>query len=537
MSIRDLLEEAAGAPGDLDIGELRARAAAYRHRRALTRLAIPAVALAAAAAVVAAVVSGGQQSRRVVAPSPGPAPSPPSTGPGLAPQRFLLGDLQITAVASGAGAVWVGGDHARCHAPCGVVARVDPSSGQVVETVPTGATPIDMAVDGGGVWVLADVPDSSPYRLVHIDAATGAVDVTTTIAGSVVGNANPSAHIAVGAGAVWVAAADDPAGPRLVRVDPATGRTVATIALTSDDAAHAVAADAAGVWVEAFASGHLTRVDPGTNRIVGRVQLGDGFLNSLAADDLAVWATQGGPNGSTLVRIDPASGRVIARLPVPATTVAVGDGEVWVSGYNPTSAAADARPGYVGRVDLRTDTVAQSTTVPASIDDTHLLAVGAAGVWLGTGNTDVLDQIAGPSSPSPLVTPEGCPTTFLLPFTPTYLPPGWRPVIVHEAHANAGTDFVEVWDGTDATAKPYGVIEVWRGADIPTPDPPTTPVTVLGHPAQLGLISDGSSVVFNTGSAADPCTRWALVAHPGVTPSLLRAVAEGLIPVPFPPSP
>jgi hypothetical protein len=93
-----------------------------------------------------------------------------------------------------------------------------------------------------------------------------------------------------------------------------------------------------------------------------------------------------------------------------------------------------------------------------------------------------------------------------------------------------GTDFIEVWSGTDKTASPYGIIEVWRGADIPTPRPPTTALTVLGHRGQFGLISDGSSVVFNTGTSPDPCTRWALVAHPGTTPQILRNVAEQLVP-------
>ncbi len=530
--LHELLDDAAGAPlEELDLDRLRARAAAYRRHRTLTRIGAPVAALAMVALVTGALVSGGGSASRVIAPTIG-APRTTVT-PALVPTRFTVGGVNVSAVASGVDAVWVGGERAPCNDPstCGVVARVDPTTGRILATVSIGDYPLDIAVGGDGIWVLSDLPNGSPYRLARINPATNQVDVTTTIVSAVVGNTNPGAHLAVGAGAVWVALTDGGV-PRLVRVDPATGRTVATTTLLDGDAAHAIAVDASGVWIEAFGNGHLTHVDPTTNQITGRVELGDGFLNSIAADDTAVWATQGpvGSGSSTLVRVDPPSGQIVARLPIPATIVAVGDGQVFVSGYNPDASAADAQPGYVGRVDPATNTIAQTTHIATTLNETQILTVGAAGTWIGTGDTSILDRIAGPPSPSSSLTPEGCPTTFTLPFIPSYLPAGWRPVQPHTAHATPGTDFIEVWSGTAKTASPYGIIEVWRGADIPTPRPPTTDLTLFGHPAQLGLISDGSSVVFNTGAAPDPCTRWALVAHPGTTPQILRNVAEQLVP-------
>jgi hypothetical protein len=124
----------------------------------------------------------------------------------------------------------------------------------------------------------------------------------------------------------------------------------------------------------------------------------------------------------------------------------------------------------------------------------------------------------------------GCPTSFVLPFVPTYLPAGWRPVTRHVAHASKGTNAVEVWSGTNPGASIYGVIEVWRGVgadSVPTPSPVQI-VTVLGRAAQFGPISDGWSVTFATGDPDNPCDQWALVGHPGVTAQILLDVAEHL---------
>ena len=124
-------------------------------------------------------------------------------------------------------------------------------------------------------------------------------------------------------------------------------------------------------------------------------------------------------------------------------------------------------------------------------------------------------------------TTPGCAESFVLPFAPRYLPTGWEPAGRHIAHAQRGTDFIEPWMGPST----YGVIEVWRGANIPVPGPPLTTILVLGRNAQLGPISDGSSVVFTIGTdPTNPCNQWALVAHPGITEEMLRRVANELVP-------
>jgi hypothetical protein len=170
------------------------------------------------------------------------------------------------------------------------------------------------------------------------------------------------------------------------------------------------------------------------------------------------------------------------------------------------------------------------------------VAIGAsvAGVALSGASptrVQVLGQGPSPSVPSTGERPaprveQRCPSSFVLPFVPTYLPLGWRPVSQHVAHANVGTDAIEVWSGTNTGASLYGVIEVWRGTDVPKPSlTGSETITVLGRSARLGPISDGWSVTFRTAQSASPCDQWALVGHPGVTDQILATVAEHLRPV------
>lgn len=171
-----------------------------------------------------------------------------------------------------------------------------------------------------------------------------------------------------------------------------------------------------------------------------------------------------------------------------------------------------------------------------------VVAIGASVTGLAlSGASPTQVHVLGPG-PSPNVpstgrqpedgADQGCPSSFVLPFVPTYLPTGWRPVSRHVAHANVGTDAIEVWSGTNPGASLYGVIEVWRGTDVPKPSQTgSETITVLGRPARLGPISDGYSVSFRTGQSPFPCDQWALVGHPGVTAQVLATVAEDLRPV------
>ena len=82
------------------------------------------------------------------------------------------------------------------------------------------------------------------------------------------------------------------------------------------------------IWAVDAGSGELLRVDPRSDRVIARVPVGDQAFPAVGAG--AVWTAADG----RLLRIDPASNRVVARIPLglPARTfaaVAARPGVVW----------------------------------------------------------------------------------------------------------------------------------------------------------------------------------------------------------------
>jgi streptogramin lyase len=115
------------------------------------------------------------------------------------------------------------------------------------------------------------------------------------------------------------------------------------------------------VWVTGTKG--LVRLQPGTNRVVARI---DGSFKSLASGFGSLWA--GGPEG--VVRIDPARSKVIARIHPPAhvrCSASVGGGAVWMSCGE-----------TVERIDPATNRIAATVPHPGRV-----VAAGGA-LWLVT---------------------------------------------------------------------------------------------------------------------------------------------------------
>jgi streptogramin lyase len=91
-------------------------------------------------------------------------------------------------VAAGAGAVWIAGQLED------VVWRVDPRTGRVTDTIPVGRGPSGIAVDATGVWVASAIDGT----VTRIDPGRRAAVATVDVQGVPQG-------IAAGNGAVWVA--------------------------------------------------------------------------------------------------------------------------------------------------------------------------------------------------------------------------------------------------------------------------------------------------------------------------------------------
>lgn len=248
----------------------------------------------------------------------------------------------------------------------------------VTATIDLGAPAGGLVATARALWAL---PDDARF-VAEIDPRTAAIVRMVDIPGLSVLD-DPVARLAAGAGAVWVL---DGAGT-LWRINPVNGAATplgnrATRGRRGTMvAAGAIAAGAGAVWVGCCAGGGrswLLRVDPASGRVIGRVALPD-VAQQLAVGAGAVWVT-GYPG--RLWRVDPTTDRVVAsvRLGGDPLEVAAGAGAVWVtvSDGQWRDASGVIHLSALLRIDPKTDRIV--TTIP--LDTPGGLAVGAGAVWL-----------------------------------------------------------------------------------------------------------------------------------------------------------
>ena len=124
----------------------------------------------------------------------------------------------------------------------------------------------------------------------------------------------PATNVAIGHGSAWFLRVDG----TVVRVELRSTKVVAQIraladypppppVLSSDYGPKVIAASADAVWV-ADHTGAILRIDPATNRVVGKLQVFRGSpVLSLADGEGALWATTRNGEKAELARIDPAA--------------------------------------------------------------------------------------------------------------------------------------------------------------------------------------------------------------------------------------
>jgi len=262
-------------------------------------------------------------------------------------------------MAAGAGALWVVGSDE--------INRIDPASDTVTASIPVGASgsgPGGVAVGAGAVWV----PVAVPGTLWGINPGTNKVTSRIPLDGPLRGSISVSA----GHDAVWVACCGQgpgasASGGRLLRVDPRRKRVVADIALPASPVA--VAADDAGAWV-ATAAGQVLMVSGRRNRVAATIDAGGplGFNQTIAVGAGGVWLAD--PFDEQVVRIDPRTRRIMARIPAGAvTTLTVTTDGVW----------ALSSLGLL-RIDPARDRVAATASDP-ELRSARLVAADAGAVW------------------------------------------------------------------------------------------------------------------------------------------------------------
>jgi hypothetical protein len=251
--------------------------------------------------------------------------------------------------------------------------------GMKIRNAPTG-----VKIGGGAVWVSTEKQD-----LQRIDPEL------RRVVGSVVTRPR-SGHVfapdlALSAGALWV---PNDRINAVRRVDPTTDSVTATIAverpvkvLSGDDAP----------WVLQVSSGlissstRLSRIDPDTNRVSGTITLpvSPRSGSSIAIGEGAIWVAD---SSSTVYRLDPSTGSVVAKLSVPgAASVAVAPGAVWVANTS----------GKLFRVDPSSDsliatlegTATNTVTGPVNMGPGPVIVIDGDWVWVvGNGEVSKVDS-------------------------------------------------------------------------------------------------------------------------------------------------
>jgi len=206
--------------------------------------------------------------------------------------------------------------------PKNSVARIDPKSNKVIDTIETGKKPCSgLAAGFGSLWV----PNCGDQTISRVDLKTGKVTATFPIH-----IADSEGGIAIGAESVWLLT--DKKGT-LARIDPSNNKVVAEIYVAPGSFSVAFGENA--VWVTGTETNVLTRVDPHTNLVTDTIAVGKN-PRFLTIGEGAVWTLNQG-DGS-VSRVDPKTNKVVATIevgvPGPGGDIAAGEGSVWVTAFD-----------------------------------------------------------------------------------------------------------------------------------------------------------------------------------------------------------
>jgi DNA-binding beta-propeller fold protein YncE len=192
-----------------------------------------------------------------------------------------------------------------------------------------------------------------------------------------------------GAGSLWVGARRD---HQVVRIDPRSNRVLGRFPAGGRDPV-GLAVDAETVWVAHPDTDEVVRLDPGTGRVVARIKLGPlpfqfapgdrRFLPSLVA--VGAGAGWVGTGRGAVARIDRASNRVVAVIKLPPkgpAGIAVAGRIVWI---------AQGDHG-VARIDAATNRLLRPVRLDVHADR---VATDGGTIWVGGPSMDSSFEMAG----------------------------------------------------------------------------------------------------------------------------------------------
>jgi YVTN family beta-propeller protein len=350
----------------------------------------------------AALISGGAGIGAPVtreAPRAGPEPSGPPRGPqSLWRRPVVVGVAGLAVVAVVVAAVLLStrgggkpGPSSGAPTSAGALAsqdrviRINPSTKQVVASIPTGRGPTAVALGEGSVWV-SNSGDGTVSRIDPVgNKVTGVIPV----------GRGPVA-IDFGEDAVWVA---NNLSNSVSRIDPATNKVVATIPLEGSPTS--IAAGQGSVFVasalEIVAGGPFPQVivwliDPDNNTVTATSRVNGGCQGRVAEEEGSAWVS----TGQLVARVEPATGKILSEFNPSATLlgITVGDGSVWV--------ARGGLPARVLRLDAAGKAIQQEIPVGTTRDIGSgdvpcayiALTAGGGSLWVANVDDGSISQIA-----------------------------------------------------------------------------------------------------------------------------------------------
>jgi len=317
--------------------------------------------------------SGGGSATVTAQEAPPPRPAPRARAPRRPRARegrgLLVGVVVVIAAAAAASGLLATGRHSggTRTAPANSIAVIDPKTNAVSTTAPVGMRPAALVEGYGSVWV-ANLEDRTIARL---DPRTGRIERTIPVAVQVAG-------LASGGGGIWYTTSSG----RLYRIEPSYDTTAQVAALGRNDFRFArpqrpVAVAFGSVWV-VDASGSVARVDPATGKVLARVPVGTD-ASAIVAGAGSVWVAS--PLDDTVSQIDPTNAVTTIRVGHGPSGVAVGAGAVWVT---------DRYDDTVQRIDPGTSSVVTTIHVGSSPQG---IAAADGAVWVADSHDGTIARI------------------------------------------------------------------------------------------------------------------------------------------------
>jgi DNA-binding beta-propeller fold protein YncE len=221
-----------------------------------------------------------------------------------------------------------------------------------------------LAADGRSVWAT----NEGRIELLHADSALPVATIRLP---------EPCGAPTVAYGSVWVGSCEGRGSVYRIRRGSHAVEAIVATGLADLRGELSVAAGDSAVWVLSDSQGVLSRIDPASNRVVARIPVAPHSYAAVFGFG-SVWLTNTGHPAAgaagAVQRVDPRRNRVIATIPVGPTPrfLAAGEGAVWTLNQG---------DGTVTRVDPHTNAV--SATIAAEVAGSGGdIATGLGAVWV-----------------------------------------------------------------------------------------------------------------------------------------------------------